>query len=69
MNHADTLREQLRDAIAEHGQSAIARETGIPQPNISAWLAGRRPMSLDQCAAIARSCGLTLEVRVGPTNR
>lgn len=64
MNTADTIREQLREPIAQTGQSAIARATGVPQPNISAWLAGRRPMSLDNCEAIAAACGLRLAVNV-----
>ena len=59
--HAE-IREQLRPLIAERGQSALARETGIPQPCISLWLAGRRPMSLDNCARLAEACGRRLRV-------
>lgn len=47
----------LEKAIARVGQSEISRTTGIPQPNISAWLKGDRPMSIERQLAIARACG------------
>lgn len=56
------LREQLKPHIEEVTQQEVSRRTGIPQPNISAWLAGRRPMPMDRQVQIAAACGLDVRI-------
>lgn len=59
-------RELLRPLIAERSQLEIATLSGVPQSNISAWLAGRRGMSLDSCAAIAKALDRELVLTLRP---
>lgn len=60
MTNPHDLRDIIAAAIAARGHGAItavANQTGIPRPNISAWLAGRRAMLLERQIAIAEALG------------
>lgn len=46
-------------------QADLARRAGIVQPCISAWLAGRRPLSLEQQILLAEALGFAVELRLG----
>ncbi len=63
-NHHDRLRRRLAPHIKEVGQSELARRTGIHQPTISAWVNGRRGLSIDRIDKLARGCGLRLKVEL-----
>jgi len=65
-SHAETLRERLRPLFAETGQSEVSRRSGVPQPSISAWLAGTRPMRLDSIARVAEAVGMELSISLRP---
>lgn len=58
----------LRETIARHmtrrkmSQRALADLSGVPQPNISDWLAGRAEIRTDTLEKLAGALGL--EVRV-----
>lgn len=58
------LRDQLRDAVADIGQAEIARRTGIPQPSISAWLAGTRGLPFARQVVVAEACGFQITVKL-----
>lgn len=57
--------EQLRRAIRESGESqlSIAQGTGIDQPNLNKFVAGKRSISLESAAAICAYLKLDLVSR------
>lgn len=67
------LREQLRPLIGngagQVSQSEVARRSGVPQPNISAWLSGRRAMPLERQIDIAEACGCEVTIAVKPPRK
>ena len=63
IDHA-ALRKQLAPHIAALTQSEVARRSGIAQPDISAWINGRRPMPLERVIRLAQAVGGRPEVRL-----
>ena len=62
-----TLRDQLRPHIAQIGQHEAARRSGMHQSNLSMWLNGKRPLSLERQIRLAESIGLGVALTVhGP---
>ena len=59
----DTIRDRLRDPIKAAGQTKVAEAAGVAQPNLSAWLAGKRQMTPENCERIAETLGLRISVR------
>lgn len=59
MTH-DEVRDRLGPIITERTQTAVAAEASVPQSNLSAWLAGKRPLSDDALARVALACGYQL---------
>lgn len=59
----DRLRADLEPLIREVGVSEVARRAGMQSPSISAWLAGRRSMGVDNLAAVAAAVGYDLVLR------
>ena len=57
-----SLADQLRAAIdgCEWSLNSIARETGIPQPNLHRFLAGKYDVSLATADKIAKYFGMRL---------
>jgi len=57
-----SLADQLRDAIrgCEWSLNSIARETGIPQPNLYRFMQGKCDVSLSTADKIARYFGMRL---------
>lgn len=58
------MAEALREAIRKSGKSALelSKETGVPQPTISAFLLGR-DMRLSRATKLANYLGLELKPR------
>lgn len=55
---------------AQHmGQTELAQLSGVSQPKISAWLAGRSGMSERNLLAITRALGLELRPAEVPKRR
>lgn len=52
-----TIRDLLRPHIDRMGQTAIAKASGVPQPNISHWLSGQSDIRVDTAERIAKACG------------
>ena len=48
MKKPKPISEQLKDAIDQAGESryAISKATGIPQPTLSRFMNGKRPLTL-----------------------
>jgi transcriptional regulator with XRE-family HTH domain len=57
------LIEALKQAIKASGESqnAIAKACGLDQPNINAFMHGKRSISLESAEKIALHLGLTLK--------
>jgi plasmid maintenance system antidote protein VapI len=66
-----TLTEQLKQAVAATGKSvtAVARESGVPQPVLHRFVTGERGLLLDTADRLCAYLGLHLhpavEVRAG----
>lgn len=54
--------EQLKEAIRTCGlsQAELARRSGVPQPNISKFLLGKKDFALESAALICDALGLSL---------
>jgi plasmid maintenance system antidote protein VapI len=61
-----TLADQLKQAVAATGKSvsAIARESGVPQPVLHRFVTGERGLLLDTADRLAAY--LELELRAAP---
>jgi plasmid maintenance system antidote protein VapI len=57
-----TLAEQLKQAVAATGKSvsAVARESGVPQPVLHRFVTGERGLLLDTADRLAAYLGLEL---------
>lgn len=68
--HPHDLHEQLRPLIGngagQVSQSEVSRRSGVPQPNISAWLSGRRSMMLERQIDLAEALGLRVTLALTP---
>jgi transcriptional regulator with XRE-family HTH domain len=66
--NAPEPRSILRDLMSERGfdQAALARASGVPQPTISRYLAGKhKHLSTEHLMAIAQSIGATVSELLG----
>jgi plasmid maintenance system antidote protein VapI len=62
MQTRQTLAEQLKHAVAATGKSvsAVARESGVPQPVLHRFVTGERGLLLDTADRLAAYLGLEL---------
>lgn len=63
---AEQARALLAPAIKRIGQSPIARGAGLPRPNVSAFLTGRKVFSLESRLRLAIACGCKVTLTVEP---
>lgn len=61
-----SLADQLRDAVnaSEWRISTIARETGIPQPNLHNFAKGTRGLTLTNASALAQFFSMKLSAPI-----
>jgi len=59
------FRAALAPHVAAVTQAEVARRTGIAQPNISRWLAGRGNLRIEQVFAIVRAVGGNPSIDLG----
>jgi len=65
MRSSDSLREEIAAALRRAGRTQIdlAAASGLAQPRISEFLAGKRDLRLGQAAALLAAAGCELAVR------
>lgn len=57
------VREAARREVARRRLTiaALAEQTGIPRPNLSNWLSGKRSLSLDNAERVMDALGLSVK--------
>ena len=58
------MSDDLGDRMKLYEQAEAGRRSGVHQPTISAWLAGRRRLPIERLAALAQAVGVRLELRI-----
>lgn len=63
------IRDQLETPMREVGISEVARRSGVHRPLLSAWLAGRRRINIENLEAVCEALGLEVIIRPRPRKR